>query len=54
MNKQEVQNQIQLKKFELAKENDSNKLRELNNDIQILQLRYQIEIFKERIENLIR
>jgi len=52
MNKQEVQDRIQLKRLELAKENDSNKLRVINNDIHILQLRYQIEIFKERIENL--
>lgn len=51
-NKLDIQDQITLKKHAISLENDSNKLATLQNDLKILELRLQIETFKERIENL--
>lgn len=52
MDKNEIQDKIQLKKHEISLENDSNRLSKLNKDLNILKLRYQIEVYKERIENI--
>ena len=51
-NKLDIQNQIKVKKHAISLENDSNKLASLQNDLKILELRLQIETYKERIENL--
>lgn len=51
-NKLDIQNQIKLKKHAISLENDSNKLASLQNDRKILELRLQIETYKERIETL--
>lgn len=52
MNKSELLNKISLKKHAVSLENDSNKLASLQNDLKILELRLQIETFKERIQIL--
>ncbi|WBX70880.1 hypothetical protein [Tenacibaculum retecalamus] len=52
VNKQDIQDQIKLKKHAITLENDSNKLASLQNDLKILELRLQIESYKERIELL--
>lgn len=52
MSKEEVQDKIKLKKHEISLEDDSNKLSKLNQDLRILELRFQIEVFKERVQNL--
>lgn len=52
MNKSELLNKISLKKHAVSLENDSNKLASLQNDLKILELRFQIETFKERIQIL--
>ena len=51
-NKNDIHDQIKLKRHAISLEHDSNKLATLQNDLKILQLRLQIETFKERIENL--
>lgn len=51
-NKLDIQDQIKLKKHAISLEHDSNRLVTLQNDLKILELRLQIESFKERIENL--
>lgn len=51
-NKQHINDQIKLKKHAISLENDSNKLAGLQNDLKILELRLQIETYRERIENL--
>ena len=51
-NKLDIQDQIKLNKHAISLENDSNKLASLQNDLKILELRLQIETYKERIENL--
>lgn len=51
-NKQDINDQIKLKKHAISLENDSNKLAGLQNDLKILELRLQIETYRERIENL--
>ena len=51
-NKLDIQDQIELKKHAISLENDSNKLASLQNDLKILELRLQIEAYKERIESL--
>ena len=51
-NKNDIHDQIKLKKYAISLEHDSIKLATLQNDLKILQLRLQIETFKERIENL--
>ncbi len=51
-NKESIQNQIKLKKHAISLENDSNKLATLQNDLKILELRFQIETYRERIDNL--
>ncbi len=51
-NKLDIQDQITLKKHAISLEHDSNRLAKLQNDLKILELRLQIESFKERIESL--
>ena len=52
VNKHEIQDQIALKKHAISLEYDSNKLATLQNDLKILELRLQIESYKERIDSL--
>lgn len=52
MSKEEIQNKISLKRHAISLEKDSNRLAELRNDLKVLELRMQIEVFKERIESL--
>ena len=52
VNRNSTQDKIKLKKHAISLERDSNKLAGLQNDLKILELRLQIEIFKERIELL--
>jgi hypothetical protein len=52
MNKDEVSDKIKLKKHAVSLEDDPNRLAKLQNDLKILEFRYQIELYRERIKLL--
>lgn len=52
MDKNEVSDRIQLKRHAISLEDDPNKIAKLQNDLKILELRMQIEVFRDRIDAL--
>jgi hypothetical protein len=52
MDKNEVSDKIQLKRHAISLEDDPIKVASLQNDLKILELRLQIEVFRDRIAAL--
>tara|TARA_Y100000385_G_C12539548_1_gene403168 strand:+ start:259 stop:429 length:171 start_codon:yes stop_codon:yes gene_type:complete len=52
MDKNEVSDKIQLKRHAISLEDDPNRIAKLQNDLKILELRMQIEVFRDRIDAL--
>ena len=53
MDKIEILNKIKLKKHAISLEKESNELANLQNDLKILELRLQINYYREKIKKLI-